>query len=84
MKPTLTPQREAFDRFVLKDFHKPSAGLIADHWQTWEEAWQAAESAEQKRICSALMAMHERSKQHHNYYACAEVELFGPHREQST
>ena len=35
-------------------------------------------AAERERIKAALMAMHERSKQSHNYYACAAVEIFGP------
>ena len=36
-----------------------------------------AVAEERERIKAALLAMHERSKQSHNYYACAAVEIFG-------
>ena len=39
--------------------------------------------AEKKRIYSYLSDMHESSKQHHNYYAFAALELFGEYRKLS-
>lgn len=36
-----------------------------------------AVKTERKYMRDALMAMHEKSKGHHNYYHCAAVEIFG-------
>lgn len=41
--------REAFERIALPNFHAPAQGLIEDHWQTWQEAWEAAVAAERER-----------------------------------
>lgn len=45
----LGPVRAAFERIALPNFHAPAQALIEDHWQTWQEAWEAAVAAERER-----------------------------------
>lgn len=41
--------RAAFERIALPNFHAPAHALIEDHWQTWQEAWEAGQAAERER-----------------------------------
>ena len=48
--------REAFEKIALPNFRDKSGPAVEDHWQTWQEAWQAATLAERERcakICEA-------------------------------
>jgi hypothetical protein len=50
-------ERAAFERICVPNFN-PGSPAIEDHWQTWQEAWQAATLAERERcakVCDKLV-----------------------------
>ena len=73
---------DAFTADQLLDYAgqcvREATAECSEHWQ--QKMWNACARAgelEREKLRAALLAMHERDKDRHNYWKCAAVELFG-------
>lgn len=54
--------QEAFERIALRNFYHLAQGLIDDHWQTWQEAWEACDAGHrvaEEHLAAGLAAAEE-------------------------